>query len=175
MQASWIEVVAIGTTVGLAFFFVPLAVEFARMMRFMRYVNFDLIRFGQLLEAGGDRALVLPFTQKLTEKGVLLSWNTQRALREVRAICDQQGWPYEPADFETLIASLEIYRDTVSVFADRIGVLAWHPGDGFEGPMPPFVLERFRDIEDDWREFRRYSDFLRGFVQRKNGDPTESV
>lgn len=157
MAGSWLEILAVGVAVGLAFALGPMLVDYGRVRRLLAYTDFDRIRFQQLLVTGGPEALAFPLSRKLSEKGILLSWRTQRELAKHRD---------HIKDYDLLAASLETYRETVGMLSERISVLAWHPGDEFAEPVPPDVAAAFRTIDGDWREFRRQSAFLHRFVQR---------
>jgi hypothetical protein len=173
--ASWTEIVGIGVAVGLLFSIVPAVWHAWGLARFVRYVNFDLIRLGQIIETEGFGGLAFPLSQKLSEKGVLLAWKAQREFEKMHVLCDQLGYPYEPGTFEELKGSLETYREMVGALSHRVGVLAWHAGDVFENPAPPFVRKTFSAIDRDWYEFRMHSAFLHKFMQRHTRVPTEKL
>lgn len=175
MDGSWVEKTIIGTAVGLIFALGPLVLDGIRLMRLVRYINMDLVRFHQLHAIGGDEALAFPLSQKLSEKGILLAWKTQRELVALHSACERDGTLLDTDTYEDLIVSLEVYRDSVGVHSDRVGILVWHPGDGFEPPVPPRVAAAFRNIERDWRQFRSQSVFLQKFVQRYARIPTEKL
>lgn len=166
MASAWRETVLIGVVVGLVFSFGPLLLDYARMMRLVRYINLDIVRFQQLLATGDAGALAYPLSHKLAETGVLLSWKTQRSLTALRDACERAGAPLETGTYETLTGSLETYRVTVGMLSGRIGVLAWHACYESERPLPPLVAVAFRSITRDWREFAAQSAFLESFLKR---------
>lgn len=174
-MTSWMEIVVIGATVGLVSFFGPLVLDYVRMMRFVRYINMDMIRFLQLLETGGADALAYPLSQKLSEKGALLSWKTQRRLTSLRDTCLRMGSPLEADIYTNLMGSLEMYRGTVDMFSGRSGVMGWRACTEFIGPVPNVIRRTFKAIDRDWEEFRRQSAFLQAFLKRHTDVKTGSA
>lgn len=156
MDASWVETILVGTVVGLLYSFVPMIRDYFRMMRFVRFVNFDLIRYFQLFETGGVPALAQPLALKLSEKGILMAWKTQRDLKA----CQQAD------EYATLLASLEAYREAAGLLAGRVFPLAWNPDAEMDSPKTEASKVVFMAIRRDWYEFRKQSAFLQSFLNR---------
>lgn len=175
MADSWLGIVGVGAVVGLLFWFVPILWEFSRLLWFIRYVNFDRIRFGQLLETGGPAALALPLTQKLTETGILLAWKTQRTFAELHSRSAALGDPLGDGAYEMLVGSLESYREAAGLLSERIGILAWNTEYDFPRTMHPSVVRTFRQVRRDWEEFTHYSLFLRKYIEHHTDIRTETT
>jgi hypothetical protein len=124
---------------------------------------------------GGVPALALPLTQKLAEKGILLSYHTERELDAMRKACATDGTPLRDDFCEAVRASLYAYRVQVGLLSERVGVLGWHPDFSDFGPLPESTWPRFDAITRDWQEFMQYSKFLRGFLARHIDLKTEKL
>jgi hypothetical protein len=157
----WPHVVAVIALAGFVFVFAPLMLEFVLLKRFARYVNMDGLQLQRLLHARSAGELAMQLSQKLSEKGILLSWKTQRRL----AACQEADRPLSIEAYDALVQSLEEYRTKAGILAGRVGVLAWNAGDELDYAPTGFAHTVFAGIRRDWREFGLHCAFLRSFLK----------
>ena len=169
---TWSQVViaVLGAAIAVAVWHL---IDFVRLKRLASYINMDGLEFQQLLNTGRSWNLAMALSRKLSEKGILLAWKSQRDLTALRDTCERDGHPVAPEDFQTLIGSLEIYRQTAGMMLDRIAGVSWYPGHQFDRSVPKVIRTTLDCVDRDWREFKSWSDYLQSFVRHHAVSRTE--
>lgn len=161
MTQSVLEVVITGAGVALVYSVLE-RLWIWRLLLLSRYIGMDFIELRQRTAAKGWDDLALGLCNKLGEKGLLLSWQTERRMSALA-----QTYPLDATAYAEVLTSLQAYRDHVGGLRGTVAVAAWTFGYDSDTPADPLLWNRFDAIATEWEEYERWTVFL-GSILRKH-------